>query len=164
MKILNIIRFCASTGLLYVAVLGMGVGLSTTMLHADEPAKGTAKQIDLGRDVNLEIVYIPPGKFKMGSSAAEKEWAVGQDGGASFSSGNGAREAGDSLRRPVTSAMLRNRVEQQCVLIKTGSRIIATPEKLHIHGSAWRTKAGEIPTMVWNNRRTFLSFVSAITI
>ena len=71
-------------------IIAFGCG---AMSDAGEPTKGTAKQIHLNRDVTLEIVYIPPGEFKMGSTAAEKEWAVGQEGGAKFSSGGGAREA-----------------------------------------------------------------------
>jgi len=87
--------------MLFAAVCGLEVGVSTDLAHAEEPAKGTAKQVDLGRDVTLEIVYVPPGEFKMGSTAAEKEWAVGQDGGALFSSGGGAREAYEGEPRPM---------------------------------------------------------------
>ena len=47
-----------------------------------EPKQGDAKQLDLGNDVMLEVVYIPPGKFMMGSTAKEKEWATGIEGGA----------------------------------------------------------------------------------
>ncbi|WP_437222021.1 formylglycine-generating enzyme family protein [Planctomicrobium sp. SH661] len=61
-------------------------------LYAEDVKQGAAKTIDLGSEVALEVVYIPPGRFKMGSTAAEKEWAVGQDGGALFSSGGGVRE------------------------------------------------------------------------
>ncbi len=57
------------------------------------PVLGAAKRIDLGSDIELEIVYIPPGEFYMGSTAAEKKWAVGAEGGAAFSSGGGVREA-----------------------------------------------------------------------
>lgn len=39
------------------------------------------KQIDLGAEVSLEVVYIPPGKFKMGSTPEEKAWATGTEGG-----------------------------------------------------------------------------------
>ena len=49
---------------------------------ADEPKQGDAKNLDLGNGVGLELVYIPPGKFMMGSTAAEKEWATGIEGGA----------------------------------------------------------------------------------
>lgn len=40
------------------------------------------KQVDLGNDVSLEVVYIPPGEFKMGSTSAEKAWATSMAGGA----------------------------------------------------------------------------------
>lgn len=54
----------------------------TCTLLGDEPKQGDAKQLDLGNDVILEVVYIPPGKFMMGSTAKEKEWATGIEGGA----------------------------------------------------------------------------------
>jgi sulfatase modifying factor 1 len=46
---------------------------------ADQPA---TKQIDLGEGVFLEVVYIPPGEFKMGSTPEERAWATGVEGGA----------------------------------------------------------------------------------
>ena len=50
--------------------------------QADEPAQGTAKQVDLGDGVTLEVVYIPPGEFMMGSTPEERAWATGIEGGA----------------------------------------------------------------------------------
>ena len=47
-----------------------------------QPAQGTTLQVDLGHEVSLEVVYIPPGEFKMGSTPAEKAWATGIEGGA----------------------------------------------------------------------------------
>ena len=49
---------------------------------AGDPEQGDSKSLDLGADVRLELVYVPPGKFRMGSTAAEKEWATGIEGGA----------------------------------------------------------------------------------
>ena len=49
---------------------------------AAEPARGATKKLDLGQGVGLEVVYIPPGEFMMGSTAAEKAWATGIEGGA----------------------------------------------------------------------------------
>jgi len=42
-----------------------------------KPATGETKQADLGHDVTLEVVYIPAGEFKMGSTPAERAWATG---------------------------------------------------------------------------------------
>ena len=56
--------------------------ISVGLLAADEPARGATKTLDLGKGVSLEVVYIPPGKFMMGSTQAEKDWATGIEGGA----------------------------------------------------------------------------------
>lgn len=65
------------------------------------PTPGDARPLSLGGGVELEIVYLPPGEFRMGSTAEEKLWAVGPDGGAAFSSGGGTREAYEGESRPM---------------------------------------------------------------
>lgn len=60
--------------------------------QAEPPVQGATQMTALDGGVELEMVYIPPGKFIMGSSAEEKAWAVSDEGGASFSSGGGTRE------------------------------------------------------------------------
>jgi len=54
--------------------------------------------------IGMLLLPIPAGEFKMGSTAAEKEWAVGQEGGAKFSSGGGARESYEGESRPMRVA------------------------------------------------------------
>src|SRR5690606_16875122 len=49
---------------------------------ADPPKQGATRQADLGDGALLELVYIPPGKFMMGSTPEEKAWATGIEGGA----------------------------------------------------------------------------------
>ncbi|MEO1982244.1 MAG: SUMF1/EgtB/PvdO family nonheme iron enzyme [Fuerstiella sp.] len=70
-----------STAVVLIAIM---VGGSDTVNAApdEQPTKGAAKQIDLNRDVSLELVYIPSGTFKMGSTPAERVWATGIEGGA----------------------------------------------------------------------------------
>ncbi len=111
MRTSNIFFMFEPIMVLLAAVIGFGVSLDVA--HAEEPVKGAAKQVDLNRDVALEIVFIPPGEFKMGSTAAEKEWAVGQEGGAKFSSGGGAREAyeGESRSMQVKNGFWMGRTE-----------------------------------------------------
>jgi len=51
-------------------VLGL-VGALTVMAQEVKPGKGEV--VDLGKDVKLEMVLVPAGKFKMGSPASEKD-------------------------------------------------------------------------------------------
>jgi hypothetical protein len=51
-------------------VLGL-VGVLTVM--AQEVKPGKAEVIDLGKDVKLEMVLVPAGKFKMGSDRRKAE-------------------------------------------------------------------------------------------
>lgn len=60
--------------------------------------RGATKTFDLGRDVGLEVVYVPPGKFMMGSKQAEKDWATGIEGGAKPGT---AREKFEGAPRPM---------------------------------------------------------------
>lgn len=54
----------------------------TVNLNAQDPQKPKAIVAELGKDIRLEVVHIPPGEFMMGSSAEEKAWATGIEGGA----------------------------------------------------------------------------------
>ena len=58
------------------------IGMMAGAVHTAEPVQGDARLIDLGDEVTLELVYIPPGEFKMGSTPEEKAWATGIEGGA----------------------------------------------------------------------------------
>ncbi|MFN6152258.1 MAG: SUMF1/EgtB/PvdO family nonheme iron enzyme, partial [Planctomyces sp.] len=49
---------------------------------AQQPATGQIRTLDLGSDCRLEVLYLPPGDFLMGSTAKERAWATGIEGGA----------------------------------------------------------------------------------
>ena len=87
------------TVLLFV-IIGNSCG-KDDIAYAENPVQGATKQVRLDSRVSLEVVFIPPGEFMMGSTAAEKQWAVGQDGGAKFSSGGGVRESYEGEPRPM---------------------------------------------------------------
>lgn len=76
MRITNVLRLLLLSGVIFNVVL------PAKSSAADPPAQDTSKQIDLGADVSLEVLYIPPGKFMMGSTPEEKAWATGIEGGA----------------------------------------------------------------------------------
>lgn len=43
---------------------------------------GDTRTLELGHGTTLEVIWIPPGDFMMGSTVAEKAWATGIEGGA----------------------------------------------------------------------------------
>jgi len=100
-----------SLNLLLMVIIGHGC--VTDDAAAEDPVKGATKNVRLDRGVRLEVVFIPPGEFMMGSTAAEKQWAVGQDGGAEFSSGKGVRESyeGEPRRMRVKDGFWMGRTE-----------------------------------------------------
>ena len=100
MKLLTGCSSPTSLNLKLLATIALGC-LSADVVDAKDPAQGDARRISLTSDVTLEVVYIPPGEFLMGSTPEEKEWAVSQDGGAKFSSGNGLREGYEGEPRPM---------------------------------------------------------------
>ena len=60
---------------LWLFILFFGIGLKGF-------AQPATKQVKLADDVSLELVYVKPGKFTMGSTLEEKIWATGWEGGA----------------------------------------------------------------------------------
>lgn len=57
-------------------------GMNSATTRSDEPPQGAVTRAELGGEITLETVYIPPGEFLMGSTLKEKEWATGIEGGA----------------------------------------------------------------------------------
>ena len=66
-------RFAITAGSLLLAI---GV------LTAADPRTGEARTVNLSGGMILEVVYIPPGEFMMGSTPEERAWATGIEGGA----------------------------------------------------------------------------------
>ena len=72
-----------------LVILFIGIGIKGF-------SQSKTKQVELGGGVQLELVYISPGQFKMGSTLEEKIWATGWEGGAQPGSGlpgTGTRES-----------------------------------------------------------------------
>jgi len=68
------------TFLVLIALNILFFGFKAT--DAQQPQKGDAQIAELGNGITLETVFIPPGEFMMGSTAEEKLWATGIEGGA----------------------------------------------------------------------------------
>ncbi len=84
MRLFN--SFCRpSLTLLLITMIGV---LTADLANGEHAAKGASKQVGLGRDVAIELVYIPPGTFMMGSTPAEREWAVGPGGRGTMGKGD----------------------------------------------------------------------------
>ncbi|WP_417731883.1 formylglycine-generating enzyme family protein [Rosistilla oblonga] len=64
----------AAVALLLIGAVNRGL--------AEDPLQGATRLLDLGDAVDLELVFIPAGEFKMGSTAEERAWATGIEGGA----------------------------------------------------------------------------------
>lgn len=67
---------------LAIAIIVITIQSVTGTILAAEPQQGQAQVLKLGEEVTLELVFIPPGEFLMGSTPEEKAWAVGPEGGA----------------------------------------------------------------------------------
>ena len=91
-------RSCARvfSAVVILAVFGFGTPIVTT--DAGEPARGTTKSVELGGGVTLELVYVAPGEFIMGSTPEERAWATGIEGGATPGT---SREQPEGDPRPV---------------------------------------------------------------
>jgi formylglycine-generating enzyme required for sulfatase activity len=62
--------------------IGGTIVLAQDQPNPNGPKQGDAKRIELGEKTTLEVLYIPPGEFMMGSTPEEKAWATGIEGGA----------------------------------------------------------------------------------
>ena len=55
-----------------IFLMAFMVSLVASILMAQEVKPGKVEVIDLGKGIKLEMVFIPAGKFKMGSPESEK--------------------------------------------------------------------------------------------
>jgi formylglycine-generating enzyme required for sulfatase activity len=67
--------FCSAFALLLVAI-------DQADAFAQAPESPELLVADLGKEIKLELLHIPPGNFMMGSTPEEKAWATGIEGGA----------------------------------------------------------------------------------
>jgi len=91
--------------------LGYGSFLPQTVDAQEGPKQGDARRLDLGSNVGMEVVYIPPGEFWMGSSAEEKAWATGIEGGATPGTERESYEGVTPRRMKVPRAFWMGRTE-----------------------------------------------------
>lgn len=80
-----------------LALLAAAIGF-VFQAGAEEQKGGSTIKIDMGDNISLEVVYIPPGEFKMGSTPGERAWATGSEGGATAGT---TREKYEGDARPV---------------------------------------------------------------
>lgn len=80
-------------------------------LGSNAQTKGSSKVLDLGKGVSLEVMYIPPGKFKMGSTPQEKAWATGIEGGATPGTERESYEGAQPRQMSVNDAFWMGRTE-----------------------------------------------------
>ena len=66
---------------IFAMLFVFAIGLDGLAIE-DAPKQGDARRVELGKGVTLEVLYIPPGEFMMGSTPEEKKWATGIEGGA----------------------------------------------------------------------------------
>jgi len=113
------------------------------------------KWINLGDSVSLELVYIPSGTFKMGSTPKEKAWATSQEGGAQPGTERESYEGEPRMmqieegfwmgRTEVTVGQFRRFVEETSYLTdaeKTGG-------KTQIFNQEWEVAGGWEPPHPW---------------
>ncbi|MFN9591687.1 MAG: SUMF1/EgtB/PvdO family nonheme iron enzyme, partial [Pirellulaceae bacterium] len=91
--------------------LGYGSFFTQTVDAQEGPKQGDARRLDLGSNVGMEVVYIPPGEFWMGSSAEEKAWATGIEGGATPGTERESYEGVTPRRMKVPRAFWMGRTE-----------------------------------------------------
>ena len=83
MPFVSLSRAClTSPGLRFTFLLFAAMISLSPLLAAEERREEKSQLLDLGNNVTLEVIYIPPGEFKMGSTPEEKAWATGIEGGA----------------------------------------------------------------------------------
>ena len=76
-RILLLLLFCAIGQILWAQARNSKTDKTPVTNKAEE-----TKRVNMGNGVAMELVYIPAGKFKMGSTPEEKAWATSRVGGA----------------------------------------------------------------------------------
>lgn len=82
----------------FLILSGVILVFLSSLASAESPQQGDKIRVSLGKRTSLEVIYIPPGEFIMGSTAEEKIWATGIEGGAQAGTD---RESYEGDPRPV---------------------------------------------------------------
>ncbi|MBL9155481.1 MAG: SUMF1/EgtB/PvdO family nonheme iron enzyme [Verrucomicrobiales bacterium] len=81
------------------SIPAMLLAISLTAAFPARAEERESKQVDLGEGVRLELLHLPAGEFMMGSTAEEKAWATGIEGGATPGTSREAPEGEPRLTR-----------------------------------------------------------------
>ncbi len=166
----------------------IGVGLAAMMMvqgcgRGNAPVAGATRTVDLGGGVSMELVWIPPGTFMMGSTPEEREWAAGPEG---KGEARWYTDEGDSPRRveiaqgfwmgqtTVTRGMFRRFVEEENYRTEAerdGRAFAYDPQTGFwdvLDGKSWRdpgfeqTDAHPVVCITWNDAMAFCDWLTRI--
>ncbi|MFM7929887.1 MAG: formylglycine-generating enzyme family protein, partial [Pirellula sp.] len=91
-------------------LFAFAIGLDGLAIE-EGPKPGDTRRVELGGGVTLEVLYIPPGEFRMGSTPEEKKWATGIEGGAQAGTERESYEGKEPRAMKVSQGFYMGRTE-----------------------------------------------------